>query len=236
MAREVLAMLPSVDLCKEMRDVGIERLTLFERGQLLQSERFKRILRALSGPVTRVGWNRNFSFNHVGRRRETGFAAGGRFVPETAIQLGLWKIPPGTGSFLRSPRSKNVPVPFSEAGFSPGAPHNSSLSEVGHEATIFLAEAIAEFSRHCAGNGIIQIQCAAPGGGRSRIVLFELLQLRRLLSGQPVADLVADTSQLAAATYGLSGGTANLKFDSLGREPFGHAPPLLLPSPSTGRL
>ena len=29
-----------------------------------------------------------------------------------------WKTPPGTGSFLRSPRSKNVPVPFSEAGFS----------------------------------------------------------------------------------------------------------------------
>jgi Ca2+-binding RTX toxin-like protein len=48
-------------------------------------------------------------------------------------------------------------------------------------------------------------------------VLFESLELRRLLSGQPVADLVADTSQLAAATYGLSGGTANLKFDALGR-------------------
>ena len=35
-----------------------------------------------------------------------------------AIRVALLKTPPGTGSFLRSPRSKNVPVPFSEVGFS----------------------------------------------------------------------------------------------------------------------
>jgi hypothetical protein len=36
----------------------------------------------------------------------------------TGSGLALLKTPPGTGSFLRSPRSKNVPVPFSEVGFS----------------------------------------------------------------------------------------------------------------------
>jgi putative peptidoglycan lipid II flippase len=43
-------------------------------------------------------------------------------------QSALLKTPPGTGSFLRSPRSKNVPVPFSEVGFSTEPSQSGSIA------------------------------------------------------------------------------------------------------------
>jgi tetratricopeptide (TPR) repeat protein len=68
--------------------------------------------------------------------------------PKNSDEPALLKTPPGTGSFLRSLRSKNVPVPFSEAGFSTD-PDEPSLKDSPDwiEINVLLRE--AEALLHC---------------------------------------------------------------------------------------